>query len=141
MLEVVAAIVLMLIALLALVSIPFIPSTRTLFEETQELRKARAELRDAIVRELRLDWLCEKLNDLILAAQKAMSDALAWDRDCRALHEVTKGKEGGGTFNDYLRARWGDGDNQEKEKQHEHWNRARGLRAGAGPDHRRDGLQ
>jgi hypothetical protein len=113
MLEVIAAIVLMLIVLLALISIPFIPSSRTLFEETQELRKAGAALVDGIVHELRLDWLCEKLNCLILAAQKAMSDALDWNRTCREIDdmgiEIRKP-----TFNDYLREAHGIGSQEKK---------------------------
>lgn len=48
------------------------------------------------------------LNRLRSAFQSVMRDATAWDRDCKALHEATKGKQCRGTFNDYLRARCGD---------------------------------
>lgn len=81
-----------------------------------DLGKAVEECKATIVHELRLDWLCEKLNDLILAAQKALADALAWDRDCK---ELGKTMEEAGVkprsmpFNDYLYYFHGIG-NQEK---------------------------
>lgn len=89
----------------------------------QDLGEAVEECKAAIIRELRLDWLCEKLSCLILAFQKAMRDTIAWHRACKELREMDEASEKAGakkcegTFNEYLRARWGDGDNQEKEKQ------------------------
>ena len=68
----------------------------------QDLREVVEECKQTFIKELRLDWLCGKLNDLILAAQKAMHDALDWNRACKEIDDmgIEVGKP---TFNAYLR--------------------------------------
>lgn len=85
----------------------------TYLTAAQDLGEAVEECKQAIIEALRLDWLCEKLNNLILAAQKATEDTLEWNRICRDLDdmgiEIRKP-----TFNAYLREFHGIGRQKEK---------------------------
>lgn len=116
--EVIAAIVLLLLVLLAMVLMPFLPG-RTLAEETEELRKAGAELRDTLIRELRLNEICQWLTDFLAGFQSAMESGVTFSDACRDLHEALKEagvKAKKPTFNDYLRDAHGIGSKTEKKK-------------------------
>lgn len=118
MLEVFLALVLMLVALLVLLSLPFWPG-RSLSEDMQDMRKASAELKGAILDALlpKLEWVCRALTCFLCGFQEAMRYATAWDRDYK---ELSKAMEEAGVkprsmpFNDYLYYFHGIGNQEEK---------------------------
>lgn len=81
--EVIAAFVLMLIILLGLVSIAFLPGRTPAeeYEHIEELRKARAELLDMLIRELRLNEICQWLTDFIAGSQSAMESSMTFSKE------------------------------------------------------------